>query len=116
MQALAARQSSRVAVARSARSSRVANVRVVCQASKPVEAVKKAAAAAAGLPALLAAHPAFALVDDRLNGDGTGLPLGINDGALSWALFGVATVTWAVWFISQRELGDFEDKDSGLNL
>lgn len=47
-------------------------------------------------------------VDDRLNGDGTGLVFGVNDPALGWALAGVFGTVWAVWFTSQKDLGDFE--------
>lgn len=43
-------------------------------------------------------------VDERLNGDGTGLPFGVNDGILGWCIFGVFTTIWTVWFISQRDL------------
>ena len=35
---------------------------VVCKASSPVEAIKKIVAAAAALPAMIVAHPAYALV------------------------------------------------------
>ena len=51
-------------------------------ASLKAAAQKVAQKAAVAAPALLAAaqaHPAFALVDDRLNGDGTGLTFGINE-------------------------------------
>lgn len=115
MQTVVARQSSRV-VARSTRSvSRVANVRVVCKASA-ADAVKKAAAAVLALPTLLAASPAFALVDERLNGDGTGLPLGISDGSIGWPMLAVFGLVWSIWYSSQKDLGDFEDKDSGLKI
>jgi len=80
------------------------------------ELAKKAAAAAAAAPVLLASSPAFALVDDRLNGDGTGLPLGINDPTLGWVFVGVLGVIWALYFNAQKDFGDFEDDDSGLNL
>ena len=35
---------------------------VVCKASSPIESMKKIAAAVATLPAMIAAHPAYALV------------------------------------------------------
>lgn len=63
------------------------------------------------LPRLLAAQ-----VDDRLNGDGVGYPLGVSDPALGWTIGIVATLIWVAYFISQRDFGDFEDKDSGLGL
>lgn len=44
----------------------------------------KAAAVGVSVPALLAAHPAFALVDERLATEGTGKIFGINDGSLFW--------------------------------
>lgn len=56
---------------------------VVCRAQQQ-SVFAKAAAAGVSVPALLAAHPAFALVDDRLAGEGTGKIFGINDSALFW--------------------------------
>ncbi len=55
-------------------------------------------------------------MDDRLNGDGTGKPFGVNDPALGWAIFGVASLMWTLWYTSQKDLGDFEDPEDGLNL
>jgi photosystem II PsbW protein len=78
--------------------------------------IAKVAAVLAAAPALLAASPAYAMVDERMNGDGTGLVFGINDGILGWVIFGVFSTTWFFWFQSQKDLGDFEDKDSGLKL
>lgn len=115
MQTIAARQSSRVAAARTTRSVRVAKLNVVAKAT-PQEFAKKAALAASTLPAMLVSHPAFALVDERMNGDGTGRPLGINDGVLGWTMAGVFGLIWTSWYLSQRELGDFEDTDAGLKI
>jgi len=56
---------------------------VVCRAQQQ-SVFAKAAAAGVSVPALLAAHPAFALVDERMAGEGTGKIFGINDGALFW--------------------------------
>ena len=55
-------------------------------------------------------------VDDRLNGDGTGLPLGINDPALGFIFVGVCGTIWALYFNAQKDFGDFEDDESGLGL
>jgi photosystem II PsbW protein len=55
-------------------------------------------------------------VDDRLNGDGTGRPFGVNDPALGWVIVGVAGAIWTLYFTSQKDLGDFEDPEDGLNL
>lgn len=55
-------------------------------------------------------------VDDRLNGDGVGYPLGISDPALGWVFVGVASLLWILYFIAQKDFGDFEDKDSGVGL
>jgi len=120
MQALASRTAQRAAVARKAAPASLqrAVVRpgaVRCQASLN-EVAKKAAAAVAAAPVLLASNPAFALVDDRLNGDGTGLPLGINDPILGFIFVGVLGAVWALYFNAQKDFGDFEDDESGLGL
>jgi hypothetical protein len=49
-------------------------------------------------------------VDDRLNGDGAGIALGVNDPILGWVIGGVATLIWISYFIAQKDFGDFEDK------
>ena len=125
-------------------------------ATKPEQLAKKAAAAVASLPVLVASSPAFALVrrlplprthaanllclsptcsytstapmphcrtrstyhathaaffptqvDDRLNGDGVGHPLGVNEPILGWVIGGVASLIWVLYFIAQRDFGDF---------
>lgn len=55
-------------------------------------------------------------VDERLNGDGTGRPLGINDPTLGFVFFGVAGTIWSLYYFGQKDLGDFEDEDSGTRL
>ena len=45
-------------------------------------------------------------VDERLNGDGTGKPLGVNDEQLVFAMVGVFTLVWSLWFSSQKDLGE----------
>ena len=68
--------------------------------------------------ATLTASPAFALVDKRLNGDGTRLPFGINDPILGWVLVAVFGAVWAVFSQSTKELGAGEEDgdDGGLSL
>jgi photosystem II PsbW protein len=88
---------------------------VRCNASLQQQA-KKAAAFVAAAPAMLAASPAFAIVDERMNGDGTGLPFGVNDPTLGWVIVGVAGLVWSLYFAAQRDFGDFEDDDSGVGL
>nr|7PI0_W Chain W, PsbW [Dunaliella salina]7PI0_w Chain w, PsbW [Dunaliella salina]7PI5_W Chain W, PSII 6.1 kDa protein [Dunaliella salina]7PI5_w Chain w, PSII 6.1 kDa protein [Dunaliella salina]7PIN_W Chain W, PsbW [Dunaliella salina]7PIN_W1 Chain W1, PsbW [Dunaliella salina]7PIN_w Chain w, PsbW [Dunaliella salina]7PIN_w1 Chain w1, PsbW [Dunaliella salina]7PIW_W Chain W, PsbW [Dunaliella salina]7PIW_W1 Chain W1, PsbW [Dunaliella salina]7PIW_w Chain w, PsbW [Dunaliella salina]7PIW_w1 Chain w1, len=44
------------------------------------------------------------LVDDRMNGDGTGLPFGVNDGILGWVIAGTLGTIWAIYFVSQKDL------------
>ncbi|KAF5842628.1 photosystem II reaction centre W protein-domain-containing protein [Dunaliella salina] len=93
--------------------------RVMCKAqcsNKVAEVARRASAAAVTLPALMQAHPAFALVDDRMNGDGTGLPFGVNDGILGWVIAGTLGTIWAIYFVSQKDLGDFENPDDGLKI
>lgn len=55
-------------------------------------------------------------VDERLNGDGTGLPFGVNEGVLGWCMFGAFSLVWTIWFTSQKDLGDFENPEDGLKL
>merc|ERR1712216_381819 len=68
--------------------------------------------------ATLTASPAFALVDKRLNGDGTRLPFGINDPILGWILVSVFGAVWAVSSQSTSKLGGGEEdgEDGGLSL
>ncbi len=62
-------------------------------------------------------HPLpTAQIDDRLNGDGTGLPFGVNDPTLGWVILGVAGLVWSLYYAAQRDFGNFEDDDSGLGL
>eukprot|EP00877_Chromochloris_zofingiensis_P011580 jgi/Chrzof1/6676/Cz19g05110.t1_PSBW[v5.2] len=110
MQAIATRTAQRAAVAKKATGV------VRCQASLKPEQLRKAAAFVATLPAMVAASPAFALVDDRLNGDGVGLALGVNDPVLAWQMAGVVLVLWALYYAAQKDFGNFEDPDSGLDL
>jgi photosystem II PsbW protein len=86
---------------------------VTCKAQQ--SPVAKAVAAATALPALLAAHPAFALVDDRLGGEGTGKVLGVSGGE-GWAIIGAFATIWAIFYASTRELGGDQGDDSGLSL
>lgn len=64
--------------------------------------------------------PAFAIVDDRLNGDGTGLPLGINDGALGIILATVPLAIFGLYFVAGKQdasiVAGGKDDDSGLSL
>jgi photosystem II PsbW protein len=55
-------------------------------------------------------------VDQRMNGDGVGLPLGVSDPALGWVILGVVTFVWTLYYTSS--LGEFGDEgdDSGLGL
>mmetsp|Transcript_7981 Transcript_7981/g.29532 ORF Transcript_7981/g.29532 Transcript_7981/m.29532 type:complete len:125 (-) Transcript_7981:4251-4625(-) len=64
--------------------------------------------------------PALAIVDDRLNGDGTGLPLGINDGALGTVLATIPLVVFALYYAAGKQdasiIAGGKDDDSGLSL
>ncbi|KAG7673425.1 hypothetical protein Ndes2526B_g03131 [Nannochloris sp. 'desiccata'] len=98
------------------RATRATSRVVVCRAQQQ-SVFSKAAAAGVSVPALLAAHPAFALVDERMAGEGTGKIFGINDGALFWNMLAIFSSVWAVYYLSQKDLdgGDTGD-DSGLSL
>ena len=58
--------------------------------------------------------PAFALVDERLSTEGTGLSLGISNNLLIWILAGVFALIWALFFVYTSTLE--EDEESGLSL
>eukprot|EP00891_Asterochloris_glomerata_P002208 jgi/Astpho2/2208/Aster-x0514 len=100
-----------VAVAKARTAARPA----VCHAQQVRKVAQAAKAAAISLPALVAAHPALALVDDRLGGEGTGKILGIG-GAEGWAIIGAFAATWAIFYASTRELGGDAGDDSGMTL
>jgi hypothetical protein len=44
-------------------------------------------------------------VDDRLNGDGAGIALGVNDPVLGAHLLGVFTAIWALYYIANSSDG-----------
>jgi len=54
-------------------------------------------------------------VDDRLGGEGTGKVLGIGGGE-QWAILGVFTLIWALYYAAGRDLGGDKGDDSGLTL
>ncbi|XRB19764.1 photosystem II PsbW protein [Pseudoscourfieldia marina] len=95
-------------------------VRASSSSSSPAKASVASVASLVALPVVASissfAAPALALVDDRMNGDGVGLPLGINDPALAIALASVATFVWSQYYLSQRDLGGDKGDDSGLSL
>eukprot|EP00798_Chlamydomonas_sp_ICE-L_P018016 gene18016-24426_t len=47
-----------------------------------------------------------------MNGDGTGLPFGVNEGGVGWAIGITLVVMWSFWVSSQKDLGS----DEGLGL
>ncbi|CAL5224123.1 g6755 [Coccomyxa viridis] len=97
----------------------VLSARVSCKAENNV--AKKVAAVSAAIPAAIATHPAFALVDSRLNGDGTGKILGIDSGIEAIVFLAVFTLIWVLYFNSQKDLDDgrtgatWHSVDSRLN-
>ena len=96
------------------RASRAKTV-TVCAAQKQ-NMMAKAAAAGVPLTTFLAAHPAMALVDDRLATEGTGKIFGINDNGLFWNMLAIFTSVWAVFYLSQKDLGGDDGEDSGAFL
>ncbi|QDZ22723.1 photosystem II reaction center protein W [Chloropicon primus] len=113
------RQTTACSVRRQATVAKVAKPDRFAEAKKVLrkELPKIEAAAVVGA-ATLTASPAFALVDRRLNGDGTRLPFGINDPILGWILVAVFGGVWAVFSQSTGELGAGEEdgEDGGLSL
>ena len=80
---------------------------------------KKAALSAAVTSLASQALPALAVVDERLNGDGTGLILGINDEILGFILLTIPALVFSQFFYAQKDEGiaaGGENDDSGLSL
>ena len=69
---------------------------------------------------LTCGRPRPVQVDDRLNGDGAGIALGVNDPVLGAHLLGVFTAIWALYYIANNSDGFIQaggkDDDSGLSL
>merc|ERR1712014_50534 len=55
---------------------------------------------------LATACEAFALVDDRLAGEGTGKILGINDPILGYVVVGVFGTIWTLYILASKEMPD----------
>eukprot|EP00239_Pterosperma_sp_CCMP1384_P003391 CAMPEP_0197845768 /NCGR_PEP_ID=MMETSP1438-20131217/2655_1 /TAXON_ID=1461541 /ORGANISM="Pterosperma sp., Strain CCMP1384" /LENGTH=120 /DNA_ID=CAMNT_0043457191 /DNA_START=68 /DNA_END=430 /DNA_ORIENTATION=+ len=85
------------------------NLKMVCKAENQVQKTFTAVSTAA-TTALISASPAFALVDERLNGDGTGKPLGVSDPSLAVVLFGVTFAVWLAYYTAGLE-GDKADTE-----
>lgn len=62
----------------------------------------------------------FIQVDERLNGDGTGLIFGINDESLGFILLTVPTLIFGLYYVANTTDGNImaggKDDDSGLSL
>jgi photosystem II PsbW protein len=98
--------------------------RVACSAERKEESGKaervkglhgQLAAAVTTAASMAYAHPAVALVDERLSGEGTGLGLGVSSPRLTWILVGVTALVWALYFAYSARLPEGDD-DSGLSL
>merc|ERR1712032_431394 len=86
------------------------STKLVCKANME----KKAAAVSTAVStALVTASPALALVDERMNGDGVGYMLGINDGViLGPMLLAFFAVFGAYLSVSDAKWGDKDDDES----
>lgn len=95
--------------------------KIVCSAEKKesqteeLSGFPQLAAAVTSAATLAYAHPVFALVDERLSTEGTGLGLGISNTKLTWILVGVTALIWALYFSYSSTLPEGDD-DSGLDL
>ncbi|KAG0563262.1 hypothetical protein KC19_8G016900, partial [Ceratodon purpureus] len=96
--------------------------KIVCSAEKKesakteeVNGLPQLAAAVTSAATMAYAHPVFALVDERLSGEGTGLGLGVSNPKLTWILVGVTALVWALFFTYSSKLPEGDD-DSGLDL
>ena len=54
-------------------------------------------------------------VDERLNGDGAGIPLGVNDPTLAFVIVGVFGLVWALYASGAKGFGG-QNEDDGLSL
>ncbi|XP_058085914.1 photosystem II reaction center W protein, chloroplastic [Magnolia sinica] len=77
-------------------------------------AVSMGASLMAATCAATVSSPAWALVDERMTTEGTGLSLGVSNNLLGWILLGVFALIWALFFIYTSTLE--EDEESGLSL
>lgn len=92
--------------------------KIVCSAEKESNegmGLPQLATAVTSAATLAYAHPVFALVDERLSTEGTGLGLGLSNPKLAWILVGVTALIWALYFTYASKLPDSGD-DSGLDL
>merc|ERR1719421_1230203 len=102
---MAARSASRVSQ-RAAAARVAAPVRAVaCRAAGLNQVQKVASTAAVALGTALASGPAQAVVESRMNGDGTHLILGVNDPILGVALLTVFGTVWALFSTSAAGFG-----------
>lgn len=54
-------------------------------------------------------------VDDRLNGDGAGIPFGLNEPILGFVMIAVFGTVWALYASSAKSFGQ-QDEEDGLGL
>ena len=54
-------------------------------------------------------------MDERLNGDGAGIPLGVNDPTLAFVIVGVFGLVWALYASGAKGFGG-QNEDDGLSL
>ncbi|KAI3993183.1 hypothetical protein MKX01_009926 [Papaver californicum] len=92
--------------------------RLTCSAEKKSSSSESIVGMSASLMAaastMMMSNPALALVDERLSGEGTGLPFGLSNNLLGWILLGVFALIWANYFVYTATLE--EDEESGLSL
>ncbi|KAI3959912.1 hypothetical protein MKW92_053001 [Papaver armeniacum] len=92
--------------------------RLTCSAEKRSSSSESIVGMSASLMAaastMMMSNPALALVDERLSGEGTGLPFGLSNNLLGWILLGVFALIWANYFVYTSTLE--EDEESGLSL
>lgn len=89
---------------------------VVCRASFENPVKRAAAAAVVAFPALTAYPVLAADIADRLGGEGTGAPFGLNESGPGWAIALTFGLVWALYAVSAKDLGGGESDESGLSL
>jgi Photosystem II reaction centre W protein (PsbW) len=54
-------------------------------------------------------------VDERMNGEGAGIPLGVNEPILGFVMLGVFTTVWILYALTAKSFGG-QDEEDGLSL
>mmetsp|Transcript_26242 Transcript_26242/g.43851 ORF Transcript_26242/g.43851 Transcript_26242/m.43851 type:complete len:136 (+) Transcript_26242:1-408(+) len=79
-----------------------------CEASKKFDVAKTVSAGVASFLAVMPPTFAADLIDQPLLGEGTGLPLGINDNTIFFLMLGIFSVVFILYLSWARDQPDLE--------